>query len=381
MSSEPTHILLVDDLPENLLALEALLRDPGYVIHQATSGEQALELLLSHDFAIAILDVQMPYMNGFELAELMRGMERTRHVPIVFVTAAGKELDYSFKGYDTGAVDVLYKPLDPLAVKSKVAVFADLFRQRKAAQEQLRLLEETRAQLQQALHMRDEFMSVVAHELRTPLNTLALTCQVRLHRLEKADQQPPGEQALRKMAESDLRQVANMTRLIEDMLDVSRIDHGKLSIRPQSTDLSALLDRLVQGFPKPPGVILRADIAPDIRVSGDAFRIEQIAANLLTNAVRYGEGKPIDLLLHAQGGKAILTVRDQGVGIPKDAQARIFDRFVRVTDARTTTGLGLGLFITRQLVEAHRGTIEVESEPGHGSTFTVKLPLEGEAMR
>ena len=381
MSSEPTHILLVDDLPENLLALEALLRDPSYVIHQATSGEQALELLLSHDYAIAILDVQMPYMSGFELAELMRGMERTRHVPIVFVTAAGKELDYSFKGYDTGAVDVLYKPLDPLAVKSKVAVFADLFRQRKAAQEQLRLLEETRAQLQQALHMRDEFMSVVAHELRTPLNTLALTCQVRLHRLEKADQQPSGEQALRKMAESDLRQVANMTRLIEDMLDVSRIDHGRLSIRPQSTDLSALLERLVQNFPKPAGVTLRADIAPDIRVSGDAFRIEQIAANLLTNAVRYGEGKPIDLLLRAQGGHAVLTVRDQGVGIPKEAQARIFDRFVRMTDAKTTTGLGLGLFITRQLVEAHRGTIEVESEPGHGSTFTAKLPLEGEAMR
>ncbi len=381
MSSEPTHILLVDDLPENLLALEALLRDPSYAIHLATSGEQALELLLLHDFAIAILDVQMPHMNGFELAELMRGMERTRHVPIVFVTAAGKELDYSFKGYDTGAVDVLYKPLDPLAVKSKVAVFADLFRQRKTAQEQLTLLEETRAQLQQALRMRDEFMSVVAHELRTPLNTLALSCQVRLHRLEKADQQTSDEQALRKMAESDLRQVANMTRLIEDMLDVSRIDHGRLSIRPQSTDLSALLERLVQSFPKPAEVTLRADIAPDVRVSGDAFRIEQIVANLLTNAVRYGEGKPIDLLLRAQLGQAILTVRDQGVGIPKEEQARIFDRFVRVTDAKTTTGLGLGLYITRQLVEAHRGTIEVQSEPGHGSTFTARLPLEGEATR
>src|SRR5690606_22881147 len=116
--------------------------------------DQALELLLEHEFAIAILDVQMPQMNGFELAEFMRGTEKTRHIPIVFVTAAGKELNYAFKGYDAGAVDVLYKPLDPFAVKSKVAVFVALYRQRKTVQEQLALLEQTRSELQQALRMR-----------------------------------------------------------------------------------------------------------------------------------------------------------------------------------------------------------------------------------
>ena len=143
-------LLIVDDLPENLLALEASIRDDNYSIHQASSGEQALALLLEHEFALAILDVQMPGMNGFELAELIRGMARTKHLPIVFVSAAGKELDYAFKGYENGAVDFLYKPLDAYAVKSKVQVFVDLYRQRTELRRQLVALEESRRR-QQAL--------------------------------------------------------------------------------------------------------------------------------------------------------------------------------------------------------------------------------------
>src|SRR5579871_5217559 len=127
-----TKLLIVDDLPENLLALEASIRDDGYSIYQASSAEQALALLLEHEFALAILDVQMPEMNGFELAELMRGTERTRHIPIIFVSAAGREMNYAFKGYESGAVDFLQKPLDALMVNSKVNVFVDLFRHRKA---------------------------------------------------------------------------------------------------------------------------------------------------------------------------------------------------------------------------------------------------------
>ena len=141
---EQAKILLVDDLPENLLALEALLRSEALEIFQATSAEAALELLLMHEFALAILDVQMPGMNGFELAEMMRGLEKTRHIPIVFVSAAGRDLNYAFKGYESGAVDFLHKPLDVHAVKSKTRVFVDLYWHRKRLAEQLVALEQSR---------------------------------------------------------------------------------------------------------------------------------------------------------------------------------------------------------------------------------------------
>ena len=127
-----SKLLIVDDLPENLLALQALIRGPARPVFQATSAETALALMLEHEFALAILDVQMPGMNGFELAELMRGTERTRHIPIIFVSAAGREMNYAFKGYESGAVDFLQKPLDPHVVASKVNVFVDLHRHRKA---------------------------------------------------------------------------------------------------------------------------------------------------------------------------------------------------------------------------------------------------------
>ena len=188
MLNDDTHkakILIVDDLPENLLALDALIRQDDRIVFQASSGEAALALLLEHEFALAILDVQMPGMNGFELAELMRGTEKTRHIPIVFVSAAGKESNYAAWGYESGAVDFLYKPLDLYAVKGKVNVFVELYRQRQETRKQVQALEKSRqeqevllqqlqttqGELQHAIRMRDDFMSVVAHELLTPLNT------------------------------------------------------------------------------------------------------------------------------------------------------------------------------------------------------------------
>ena len=144
LSNTIAKLLIVDDLPENLLALDALIQGEDREVHQAQSAEAALSLLLEHEFALAILDVQMPGMNGFELAELMRGTEKTRHIPIVFVTAAGREMNYAFKGYESGAVDFLHKPLDTAAVKSKVSVFVDLYRQRKVLDRQLQALERSR---------------------------------------------------------------------------------------------------------------------------------------------------------------------------------------------------------------------------------------------
>ncbi len=387
-----TNILIVDDLPENLLALNALIRQDDRTIFQASSGEEALDQLLEHDFALAILDVQMPGMSGFELAELMRGTEKTRHIPIVFVSAAGKESNYAFKGYGTGAVDFLYKPLDMEAVRSKVNVFVELYRQRHETRRQVQVLETirqeqdvllqklhaTQGELQASIRMRDDFMSMVAHELRTPLNTLFLEAQLRKMQLDRGRADIFDATYLNTMVARDKRQIEAMMRLIDDMLDASRINSKQLSIRPVPVELSALLARVVDNLSnqaEAAGSAITLEAGQPVTALWDEFRIEQVVINLLTNALRYGKGKPVTVSLSLSAQGASIAVRDQGLGISGPDQQRIFEQFSRITSDDGTGGLGLGLYITRQLVEAHGGTISVQSRPGEGSVFTVTLPL------
>jgi signal transduction histidine kinase len=392
-----SKLLIVDDLPENLLALEALIRGPGRAVYRATSAEEALALLLDHEFALAILDVQMPGMNGFELAELMRGTERTRHIPIIFVSAAGRELNYAFRGYESGAVDFLHKPLDPHAVTSKVNVFVDLHRHRKALdqemeklaaahQKQEELVEQlrhTQRKLEHAVRMRDDFMSMVSHELRTPLNTLYLETQLRQLHVSKGRLESFAADRLPAMIERDQRQIRNMVRLIDDMLDVTRMRRDALSIQPQPVDLAALARAVVEGLrhqAEAAGSVIGLEAPGELRGVWDEFRIEQVLTNLLTNALRYGRGKPVEMMLSQAGGIARITVRDQGIGIAPEDQERIFEQFERTDDSRKhASGLGLGLYITRKIVGLHHGRIEVESTPGQGALFMVELPVQAEA--
>ncbi|MFD1122702.1 ATP-binding protein [Methylophilus flavus] len=392
-SNEKIKVLIVDDLSENLRALDAILRAPDRVIMQARSGLDALELLLAHDFALALVDVEMPEMDGFQLAELMRGTEKTRHVPIVFVTAAGMELNYAFKGYGAGAVDVLYKPLDINAVKSKANVFVELFRHRTAFENQVKALEESRkeqecllqqlqatqAELQHSLNMREEFMSLVAHEMRTPLNTLFLEVQVRLSQLAKNNLSIFTPEHLQKMLGRGERQLKSIMRLIEDMLDVSRIKNGKLSIQPQDANLSSLLRQLAEDLTplaRESETEFVLEIASEVEGHWDAFRIEQIIINLMTNAIRYGKGKPVHVSLNLEGGHAVIKVADQGVGIAEHEQKKIFEAFERSGDNEVKAGLGLGLYISKKLAEAHAGDISVISQKDSGSTFILRLPLK-----
>jgi signal transduction histidine kinase len=381
---EPTNVLLVDDLPENLRALNALVRADDRVIYQARTGEEALALLLEHEFALAIVDVQMPGMDGFELAELMRGTGKTRHIPIVFVSAAGKELNYAFKGYEAGAVDFLYKPLDPEAVKSKVNVFVDLFRQKQEVRQivdqreaTVRELNAVRQELERALEMRDQFMSMVAHELRTPLNTLYLEAQMRKLQLERGNMEHFAPEQLERMVARDMRQIHAMVRLIDDMLDVSRIRAGKLSIRPARVDLEALLQRIVGDLSHHAADMhseLRLSIVQPVAGCWDEFRVEQVIVNLINNALRYGGGKPVDVRLHADSQNARIEVIDQGVGIPEEVLPKIFEPFERGKMEGMPAGLGLGLYISRQLAEAHGGTLTARSKPGEGAAFILTLP-------
>ncbi len=395
LSSTQTKLLIVDDLPENLLALEALIKREDRIVYKALSADEALSLLLQHEFALAMLDVQMPGMNGFELAEMMRGTEKTKHIPIVFVTAAGRELNYAFKGYESGAVDFLHKPLDIHAVKSKVNVFVELYRQRKAMKQQVEALEQSRqeqevllqrlqatqAELEHAVRMRDDFMSIVSHEVRTPLNGLILETQLRKLHLAKNNEAAFSMDKLRGMVERDERQIQSLIRLIEDMLDVSRIRTGKLSIRTSPFDLSELASHLLENFAAQSAAAhCPMSLSAEQPVIGvwDEFRIEQVIVNLLTNALRYGAGKPVEVRVYADADQqqACIEVIDHGIGICEANQKRIFQQFERVTANHAVAGLGLGLFISEQIVMAHGGRILVESEEGKGSTFIVRLPLQ-----
>ncbi|MFV3402633.1 MULTISPECIES: hybrid sensor histidine kinase/response regulator [Pseudomonas] len=392
LSHITAKLLIVDDLPENLLALNALIQGPDREVHQARSAEQALSLLLEHEFALAILDVQMPGMNGFELAELMRGTEKTRNIPIVFVTAAGREMNYAFKGYESGAVDFLHKPLDTVAVKSKVAVFVELFRQRKALDRQLQALERSRAEqeqlltqlqvarveLERAVRMRDDFMSIVSHEVRTPLNGLILETQLRRMHLDRGNLAAFSEDKLKAMVQRDERQINSLIRLVEDMLDVSRIRTGKLSIRPKVFDLGQLVQGLVETFATQAqalGTRIELQSCGTLPGEWDEFRIEQVLANLLSNALRYGERKPVQVRVFADGAMACVQVQDAGIGISAQNQQRIFQQFERVAAQQASGGLGLGLYISEQIVLAHGGRIQVFSTEGQGATFSVYLPL------
>jgi signal transduction histidine kinase len=394
---DPSKLLIVDDLPENLRALDALIRDEARQVFQASSGEEALSLMLEHEFALAILDVQMPGMDGFELAELMRGTERTRNIPIVFVSAAGRELNYAFKGYEQGAVDFLYKPLDPDAVRSKVNVFVTLDQQRREMRRQMEALErsrreqetllrelnKTQEELQRSLRMRDDFMSLVAHELRTPLNTLFLETQMRSLQLKRGNLPAFNPEQMGNMIKRDERQIKAMIRLIDDMLDVSRMKSGTLSIRPGKVELMGLLERVVNDLSlqaSAAGSTLQLSAHGPVEGFWDEFRIEQVIVNLLTNALRYGGGGQVELSVHEIGCNVRIDVRDHGKGISPDFIDRIFEPYERGAKSGEPKGLGLGLYISRQLATSHGGELTVQSTPGQGATFSLLLPCSEEAV-
>ncbi|MGZ3695716.1 MAG: hybrid sensor histidine kinase/response regulator [Bdellovibrionota bacterium] len=397
-AEDRVKVLLVDDLKDNLLALEGLLRREDIEIFMARSGREALEFMVQHEFAVALIDVQMPNMSGFELAELMRGTKRTKSIPIIFVTATATDQSFSFKGYESGAVDFLFKPLDAHAVKSKVSIFIEFYQQKKELKTQVEMisknqkdlellllkLKDTQAGLEKAVRVRDEFMSMASHELKTPLTSLRLHSQIRMRNLRRGDSSAFTAEKLTKMFAGDERQFERITHLIDDMLDISRIGLGKLVMSMESFDICELVREIVElcaGQLAAAGCAISVEICPPTFGNWDRFRIEQVLMNLLTNAMRYGASSPIAIHMTAIGDSVEITVRDQGRGIAKENHERIFLRFERAVSGNDISGLGLGLYIVKQILEAHNGSIALESELGAGASFVVKLPLSQELLQ
>ena len=395
---EPVHFLLVDDLEENLLALEGLLQWEGLELLKARSGADALELLLRHDVALALVDVQMPGMDGFELAEYMRGSQRTSAVPIIFLTAGSADRQRRFRGYEAGAVDFLQKPIEPHILQSKAQVFFDLYRQRRevarqrdeleaAMQDNARLLAESRQYaeaLKDADRRKDEFLATLAHELRNPLAPIRNGLQI------LSLQEDAGPDETRPVRDMMDRQLNHLVRLIDDLLDMSRISKGKIELRLEKVKLQTVIDFAVEA--SQPQIeagrhrLVRQVPEEELWLDADLNRLTQVVSNLLNNAAKYTpEGGEITLEARPRGGEVSISVSDNGIGIPPDKLQEIFELFTQVdsTQEQAKGGLGIGLALARHLVEMHGGSIEVESAgAGHGSTFSIGLPLsEGQRVR
>lgn len=358
----PPAVLMVDDKPENLLALEVILRPLGVRLVKARSGEEALLHLLRETFAVILLDVQMPRLDGLQTAEIIKQREQTQHIPIIFITALSREAAYVFKGYAQGAVDYLLKPIDPEILRAKVRVFCDLWVRGESIRQQAAQNE-----------LKDVFLASVAHEMRTPLAAAKAQAQLALHQLAADGCDAASGAALQLI----LRQIDKVALLVSDLLLSSRLEAGLLELDPREVDLASLVRDLVARIaPLAQGHPTTLRFPERLAVVADADRIDQVLTNLLTNSIRYSPaGGPLEVRGRAGPDWVEVAVSDRGLGVPREQQQRIFERFVQAHGG-TAGGLGLGLSIAKGIVEQHGGRIWVESSgvPGEGSTFFVRLP-------
>jgi len=393
-TSDTVNILMVDDQPSKLLSYEAILADLDVRLIKATSGREALEHLLKTEIAIVLMDVSMPEIDGFELAAMIRQHPRYAKTAIIFVSAVRlTDLD-RLKGYEVGAVDYIPVPVIPEILRAKVSAFADLFRTTRQLEQLNRELErrveertaaleaatarerEARLAAEAATQVRDDFLSVAAHELKTPVTGLRAMAQILARKLQKGDVRGPSwlSDGLRTIDQ----QADRLTRLIGQLLDVSRLDRDPRPPERTATDLADLAERLVAAFRARTSkhtIVLAA--GPSLIAEVDPVGIEQVMSNLLDNAIKYSpDGGQIDVEVgRADAEHVRLAVRDRGIGIPLKKRAEIFGRFYQAHAEDHRSGLGLGLYISRQIVALHDGQIAAEFPSGGGTRFVVTLPV------
>jgi len=394
------NILMVDDQPAKLLTYESMLSQMGERLIKAQTASEALSHLLKDDIAVVLMDVNMPELDGFELAAMIRQHPRCRRTAIIFVSAVHLSDVDRVKGYETGAVDYVSVPVVPEILRAKIGVFADLYRKtselehvnqslEERVSERTQELQSTIAQLRErenrlrlqgealaeADRRKTEFLAMLAHELRNPLQPIRAS--VELLRQTKATLEQL--QWARDVVD---RQVNQLVRLVDDLLDASRISSGKLELRKDIVDYISIVSGAVESSRplaerKNQRITLNLPSEP-IYIDGDGVRLMQVVLNLLNNSVKYSPmGARISLAVEGREGNVVTRIRDEGMGIASADLSRIFEMFyqgqAKADDAQG--GLGLGLALVRQLVDLHGGSVEAHSDgPGKGSEFVVRLP-------
>jgi signal transduction histidine kinase len=430
-------VLVVDDNDSNLLAIETALDGLGARVLKARSGAEALRHLLDQDFALILLDVQMPTMDGLQTARMIRKRQRSAHTPIIFITAYDRDDRDVLAGYALGAVDFLFKPVVAQILRAKASVFLDLWRRTAELERKSRLLwqherraheqrlveerrrweaEALRRQMEQERQVaveqreraqelshtvrereraerdlmrinqelaesdrrKDEFLAVLAHELRNPLAPIVTSLE--LLRVALPDVPGPAGAVVR-AREAMERQVKHLRRLVDDLLDLSRINSGKIELRREPMLLSQLIEQATatsQPLIAEGGHTLHIDLpSEDVVLDADVVRMTQVISNLLNNAARYTEPHgEIFVSAEQSGDDAVIRVRDTGQGIAPEMLASVFDMFVQERkDARGGSGLGIGLTLVKTLVEMHGGRVVAKSGgPGKGSEFELRIP-------
>lgn len=399
----PANILLVDDRHENLVALEAILNPLEQRLVLAHSGFDALRQLLQDEFALILMDVQMPEMDGFETVNLIKSWHKTQYIPIIFITALSKDNKYVYRGYSAGAVDYISKPFNPEVLRSKVSVFVDLFNKEKEIQRQADLLQQkTIAEAEQRQRERERemeqrhlieltsqlearvqertkelmesnrdleaFCYSIAHDLRTPLREIAARSSLLL--ADAADKLSPEEhEHLRSQAAAAKR----MAVLIDDLLRLSRL--GRKAIERQKVNLSAVFDTILNQHIGANGKAkFSVDIEPDIHAHADPGLSEILLFNLIENAVKYSpNGGKVRFGACEKDGSRAFFVSDEGIGFDMEYERKLFLPFERLVNDTTYPGTGIGLALVQKIVSKHGGRIWAQGEPEKGATFFFTL--------
>jgi len=360
--AERVKCLIVDQHEPTVAALGSALQSGERQIFTASSAADAMNLSREHDFAFVLLDVQIPTLDGYALAEVMRGAERSSATPIIFMTSASpNEPPPVFRGFDSAAVDVLYKPVNPWILAQKAKLFFDLHRQKQ--------------ELARALRAREDVLAIVSHDLRTPLSVVSNTAAMLLN--PKYQFSP---QQVREQHERIKRNVELMNRMIGDLLDMANLRAGKLTIEPQPMVINDVLRDTVAAHEAPArekGVALSYESGTDVmRAEADRARLTQLFQNLIGNAIKFCKaGDRITVASRTRGEAAQIDISDTGPGIAPEDLPHIFDPYFSASKKHQKTGTGLGLYISKGIVDAHGGDIRCGSEPGIGTTFSITLPL------
>ncbi len=381
--NQKLSILIVDDREENLASMVQLLAREDLEILTAQSGNEALGLMLENDLALVLLDVQMPGMDGFEVAQLMRHNVRTRRIPIIFVTAINKERRHIFTGFEAGAVDYMFKPVDPFIIRSKVQVFLEIKRNELEREQLVADLNMANRQLKEISERKSDFLSAASHELRTPLTIIKEYCGLVRDGVvgEVSSEQE-------KCMDAALRNCNRLADLVNDLLDLDSIESGHLAFRRNAVDLKQLLSDSLHDFEtrcQAAGQELVLELPGDLPAAlGDGQMVTQVLVNLLGNALKFTpEGGRITVRGMETPAGLRVEVSDTGPGIPAEDRAKVFQKFTQLSrkDGPGAKGTGLGLAISHKIIELLDGQMGLDSVPGVGATFHFTLPAYDTGMQ